>query len=247
MGKTLMGGAKHTGNVSLLTKEQKAGLSQLLGAGLGPGADALTSVLQGLDPEVMEDIFQTRYVDPAMKVFEQQLVPGLQQQFLDVGAGSSSALNQALAQGATDLSTMLGSQYGQFVQGQQQNALGGLGLLSGLLQPGTFQPMIQQQQGLLGPLIQGGATIGAAALSSRDVKENIHEYEKGLEKLEKMDVKQYKYTFEDRERVGLIAEEVPEEIRDKVDGINAVDLYGLMGILVNSVKELSKRVQALEA
>ena len=65
-----------------------------------------------------------------------------------------------------------------------------------------------------------------------------------------MSVKQYDYKEEfikdSKDKVGLIAEELPEEIQEKVNGILHVDLYGLLAITVNAIKELSKKVKKLE-
>ena len=88
---------------------------------------------QFLQPKGYEDyksMFEEQYVKPAQQSFERFTVPSLQQRFVDADAGSSSALNQALAQSATDLSTNLGTQFGQFMQGQQQKQLGAMGLYS---------------------------------------------------------------------------------------------------------------------
>jgi len=235
----------------MLTPEQQQLYSQTL-QGLGPDfLQSFQNFLQPMGQEEMDSVFQKAYVDPAMQTFEQQVVPGIQQRFADANASSSSALNQALAQSAGDLSTALGSQYGQFFQnqqGMQQNAINQfLPLLTGQ----TFSPLIQQQQGILGPLVQAGGQIGAAAMmSSKDVKENIREYEKGLEDLEKLDVKQYDY-IEDvggqKDRVGLLAEDIPKELTANKDGILHVDLYGVMGLMINAIQELNEKIVQLEA
>lgn len=200
--------------------------------------------------EQMDEIFQKSYVDPAMQTFEQQIVPGIQQRFTDANASSSSALNQALAQSAGDLSTSLGSQYGQFFQNQQQQQLQALNQFLPLMTGQTFSPLIQQQQGILGPLIQAGGQIGAgAAMSSKEVKENIREYEKSMDELSKLEVKQYDYIEEvggQKDRVGLIAEDVPEELTSVKDGILHVDLYGVMGLMINAIQELNERIVQLE-
>jgi hypothetical protein len=62
---------------------------------------------------------------------------------------------------------MLGSQMGQFYQGQQQNTLEALGLLGGMAGQKMRQPMIQQRQGLLGPLIGAAGQVGGGALYGR--------------------------------------------------------------------------------
>lgn len=99
-----------------------------------------------------------------MQAFNRQVLPSIQQQFVDANAGSSSALNQALAEAATDVTTNLGSQFGQFFQNQQQNKLGALGQLGGLAGQRTFEPTTETTQGWLGPLLQGLASLGGGAL-----------------------------------------------------------------------------------
>ena len=46
--------------------------------------------------------------------------------------------------------------------------------------------------------------------------------------------------------MGVIAEKVPEEIQGEIKGVKAVDLYGLVGLLINAVKELNQKVEHLE-
>lgn len=208
------------------------------------------NLLQPMGQEQMDDVFQKAYVDPAMKTYEQQVLPSIQQRFVDANAGASSALNQALAQSAGDLSTALGSQYGQLFQNQQQQQLQALNQFLPLMTGQTFSPMIQQQQGILGPLIQAGGQMGAAyMMSSKDVKENIREYKKGIEELMKLAVKQYDY-IEDvggqKDRVGLIAEDVPKELTAKKDGILHVDLYGVMGLMINAMQQMYDKIVQLE-
>jgi len=116
----------------------------------------------------MDALFQKSYVDPAMKAFNQQIVPGLQEQLGESSA--SGALNRALSGAAGDIATGLGQQYGNFYQQQQQQGAQGL---AGLSQQRTFEPTFNQQQGILGPLIgaigdmvaayaSGGATLPAS-------------------------------------------------------------------------------------
>ena len=163
MGSTLMGSQKSS-QTPLMTPEQQNFLSQILGgAGQQAGA-AYQQFLQPQSPEQFQDLYQQSFIDPAMKTYEQQVLPAIQQRFVDAGAGSSSALNQALGQSAVDLTTMLGSQMGNFMQGQQGNQLNALQLLNQLVGQKEFQPIQQQKQGLLGPLIGAGGQLGGALL-----------------------------------------------------------------------------------
>lgn len=244
-----------------------------------------------------QDAFKAGVVDPMMQQYNQQVLPSLQQRFVDANAGSSSALNQALSQSANDLTTQMGSMYLPFMQGQQQLKMQGAQGLQGQVMPwmqnqqqtqmqaaqgsagltnpymsmyGTqfggrqaalsgmnslagqqaFTPLISQQQGILGPLIQGGATYaGMAAMSSEKVKENIKNYSNGLKVLKDIDVKQYDYKKEfggEKDKVGVIAEQVPQELTLFIDGIKHVDLYGLLGLSINAIKDLNKKVEELE-
>jgi hypothetical protein len=158
MGKTMMGS---TGSTNLLTPEQQQFLSDALG-GTGTVGEAFGQFLQ---PQNYEQMFQESIVEPTTRAYEQRVVPGIQQRFVDANAASSSALNQALSQGASDLSSQLGGQYMNFLQGQQQNTLGALGQLGGLAGRQTFQPY--QQGGLLGSLLGGLGQLGGAYLGRR--------------------------------------------------------------------------------
>ena len=222
----------------------------LQGQGQAAG-NAYSQFLQPYDPKQYEDVFNKAVVDPAMQQYNQKIVPGIQQRFVDANAGSSSALNQALGQSAADLGTMLGGHYMNFFNQQNANTLSALSGLGGLAGQQTFTPLVSQQQGLAGPLIQGAGQLGAAPItaSSEKVKENIRDYPKGLDVLKDLDVKIYDYIAEmggGKDRVGVIAEKVPVEIQREIDGVKAVDLYGLIGLLINSVKELNERIVQLE-
>lgn len=138
MGKTAFGSISHEGNADLITPQQqemftKAG--DIYGNMAGPEA------------------FQTGFVDPMMMQFQQQTLPAVQQRFVDANAGSSSALNQALAQSAQDLQTQLGQYYMQAQQGAAQGYAG----LAGQRQ---FEPLIAQRQGWFGPTM---GALGQAA------------------------------------------------------------------------------------
>lgn len=217
---------------------------------MGPQAQqAYQQFLKPYDAQESQDLFQKSVVDPSMQVYNQQVVPGIQQRFVDANAGSSSALNQALGQSANDLGTMLGGQYLDFYKQQQANQLSALSGLGGLAGQQTFTPLISQKQGILGPLIGAAGTVGAAALSSEKVKENVRDYKKGLDVIKDMEVKIYDYIESvggAKNKVGVMAEKVPAEIQGEIQGIKAVDLYGLMGLLINSVKELHERIVQLE-
>lgn len=247
-----MGGATHEKNISMLTPEQQQFLQGLGLGGLGQQAgQAYSQFLQPYDPSAYQDVFNKAVVDPAMMNYEQQLLPALQQRFVDANAGSSSALNQALAQSANDLTVGLGAQYGQFFQNQQANQLQALQGLGALGTNQTFSPLVSQSGGILGPLIGAGGALGAGyIMSSKEVKENIKDFKKlGLKDLLKFKVKIYDYIEEvggQKDKIGLIAEDLPKELTAQKDGILHVDLYALMSVMINAIQELNDRVVQLE-
>lgn len=77
-----------------------------------------------------------------------------------MGAGSSSALNQALATSAKDLQTNL---YGQFAKQQFEGQSQAMTQLMSLIQQPQFEAMIRDNPGIIGPLIQAMGSIGGAA------------------------------------------------------------------------------------
>ena len=218
----------------------------------GAGSQAGEAYGQFLQPQSQEDLqgaFQKGVVDPMMQTFQQQTLPGVQQRFVDANAGSSSALNQALSQSAENLTTSLGAQYLPFMQGQQQNTLSALGQLGGLAGAQSFQP--HRQEGIAGDLLQTLGTLGAAGItkSSAAIKENIQDYSKGLEVINALTVKKYDFISSaggEKNRIGLIAETLPDEFRASLDDVNGVDVYGLVGALINAVKELSDKIREWE-
>jgi hypothetical protein len=292
----MTGGSTHEKNIKLFSKDQTKFLGDILKGETKAGKQAYSDLLQrpstpnldkmlGPSRQTFQGLmnqgsdmgaFQQGVVDPMTQQYRQQILPALQQRFVDANAGSSSALNQALAQSANDLTTQMGSLYLPFRQNQQQTQLsaaqGYAGLtnpymslygtqmggrqaalsgLSGLAGQQTFTPLISQKEGILGPMIGAAGSIGAgmALASSEKVKENIKEYSKGLDVIKDLSVKMYDYKKEQggaKNKVGVIAEKLPKEITCDLDGVLGVDLYGLVGLLINSVKELNKKIDELE-
>lgn len=133
------------------------------------------------------------------------------------------------------------------------------GLESPYNQHGAGQP--SPAASLLGPIAQGAGTaaslwaaakfLPATVPSSREVKENVRSYDKGLEALDHLEVMQYDYKTDEygrqTDRVGLIAEDVPEELQAMIGNVRGVDVYGLVSLLVNAVKQLKDKVEKLEA
>ncbi len=108
----LVGTPEKRENVSTLRPEQEPLYQQAVGAGLGPGAggafgdsaDYYRDLLSN-DPAALE-----AYTKPALRQYNEEIVPGLSEQFAGMGAGglSSSGFRNAQIQGATDLSERIG-------------------------------------------------------------------------------------------------------------------------------------------
>jgi len=158
-------------NVSTLRGEQEPLYRQLVKAGLGKGAggafgsagDYYRNLLEGQDDE-------SQYNDlsaPIMRQYQEDIVPGLSEQFAGFGGGgslSSSGFRNAQVQGATDLSERLGqlrANLSQFRSGMRHSAAQGL---MGLGQQG-LQPYSQNmvtEQGTPGFLSNVAPAFGTA-------------------------------------------------------------------------------------
>lgn len=247
------------GTANLMTGQQSNLLKQTLKTNGNDFSNLIQQLLGGgeVGSGSFEDQFQKGVVDPSLKTYNQDILPALEQRYADAGAGSSSALNQALMKSSEDLSSLLSGQrigyQGQQQQMRQSAQNSALQTILGLMGQKSFQPIVQgPTEGLIKPLIGTAGQLGAAGImaSSQTVKENIREYKKSLDVLDNMKVKQYDYIIQvpgkQTDRVGLIAEDLPSEITAEVDGVLSVDLYGLVSLLVNCVKDLKEKVKALE-
>lgn len=111
----------------------------------------------------MQDMWKKAYVNPAMRTFNEDIVPALQQNMASQNTSSSSALDQALARSAEMLSTDLGSKYGDLMMQQQgrsdTNRTNALNALLGLSGRQTFTPQYEDKQGWVSQLNQIMSTI----------------------------------------------------------------------------------------
>jgi len=143
-----------------ITPEQKTLLDQLLGQAGGNFQQAAQGFAQFLPGGGGGQAI----TEQANKNFQQQTIPSILNAF-GSGSKSSSALNQALASGASNLNTDLASQLAQM----QLQAAGGLGGLAGqqgqLGSKNQFDYLQKQQpfwqQAILGGINAGGKVGGA--------------------------------------------------------------------------------------
>jgi len=107
-------------NVSTLRPEQEGLYQQLVGAGQQPGAGGAfgtsADYYRGLLSDDSSDY--NAFSAPALRQYNQDVVPGISEQFAGMGAGglSSSGFRNAQIQGATDLSERLGALRAQLRQ-----------------------------------------------------------------------------------------------------------------------------------
>jgi hypothetical protein len=207
-------------------------------------------MLKPYDPNDFMDFYKKTFIDPAQQSLQRDIIPTIKENFMGLDESGSSSLNRALAQSATDLSGLLGQgMLGQYNQSNANrlSALSGLGGLAGM---NTFQPIISQQQGILGNVVGAAGRLGAAAMSSKEYKENIRPLQIGLESLKKMRAYKYDYKPEiaaGKDQVGVMVEDSPADLVCEVEGKKAINVYALVGFLVNCVNELTAKVEALEA
>ena len=159
-----MGTPGRVEQIPTVTPEQSQLLQSLLGQLGGPlssGIGNLQQILSG-SPEALR-AFQA----PALRQFQEQIVPGIAERFSGLGAGSqrSSAFAQSLGSAGADLAERLAAQRANL----QSGALSQLQGLLGTSMQSQFQNLqIPGQEGALQGLFRGlgsglGGGLGALA------------------------------------------------------------------------------------
>ncbi len=149
-------------NVSNLRPEQEGLYQQAVNAGKGPGAGGAFGDSADYYRNLMSDnsADYNAFAAPALRQYNQDIVPGISEQFAGMGAGglSSSGFQNAQIQGATDLSERLGALRANLrqagAQGLQQ--IGQTGLQN-------YSQNMETQPGTEGFLSQAAPLAGAAA------------------------------------------------------------------------------------
>lgn len=167
IGEFLFGRGEKMEQLPTMTSEQQQLLSQLLeglGGPMGMGLQNIMQILSG-EPEALE-AFQA----PAMRQFEEEIVPGIAERFTGLGGGAqrSSAFQQALGGAGAGLAERLSAQRA----GLQQGAMGQLGGLLGMgmgARPFGYQqtPGTPGFLGAMAPGMGGGMGMGLASLLGR--------------------------------------------------------------------------------
>ena len=159
IGKFFSGSPAKVKQRSRFGKEQQPLYDQLLAASQGQGAGGAFGQSADYYRDLMSNDSQTANAmfQPEMRRFNEQIIPGLSEQFSGMGSGglSSSGFRNAAVNAGTDLSERLGSIRAQLRQqgAQGLSNLGQMGL-------GNFNEYYQSQPGSEGFLSQMGPLIG---------------------------------------------------------------------------------------
>lgn len=78
----------------------------------GRGTDVLAGMMEEYDPAAEREYWESSIVNPAMRRWEQEVIPGLQERFVSGGALSSGAFSRALTRSGADLTADLQAQLG---------------------------------------------------------------------------------------------------------------------------------------
>lgn len=152
-------------NVSTLRPEQEPLYQQAVNAGIQPGAGGAFGTSADYYRNLLSDnpADLDAYSAPMMRQYNQDIMPGLSEQFAGMGAGglSSSGFRNAQVQGATDLAERIGALRAQLRQAGAQGLtnIGQIGL-------GNYSQNMTTKQGSPGFLEMIAPAAGQASISA---------------------------------------------------------------------------------
>lgn len=88
--------------------------------------------------------------------------------------------------------------------------------------------------------------------SDERLKTNIEEFDDGISLIKRIQTKSYKYVNSDKTNIGIMAQDLlrdnilKESVHKTESGFLKVDYTNLIGVLLNSVKQLIKKVERIE-
>lgn len=85
---------------------------------------ALDTMLQDFNPQDTIDLFNQSVRPEAMRTFEQDILPMIQEKYISGGQSRSGALDRAFARSGEDLTSGLSGQLAQMIYGDKQSHLG---------------------------------------------------------------------------------------------------------------------------
>jgi hypothetical protein len=181
-----------------------------------------------------------------------QMAPTLaQQDFLnlqalsDVGA-QQQLMSQAQIQAQQDFINELNA--------AQMSKLKSLATATGLAPSATNSVTTGgQKPGTIDTISQLGSTAAlmAMAFSDERMKENINQIEDPIKKVNMLDGVTFNYKGQPQQSAGLLAQDVervlPMAVAEQDNGMKAVNYAQVTGLLTEAVKDLSRKVNMLEA
>jgi hypothetical protein len=153
------------------TQQNTFDLAQLITGGqyqpVQDSQGALSQMFQPFDPTSAQQYWQQGVVDPAMQLWERDILPAVQERFISNNAGSSGAANRAIARSGEELTTNLSGQLANLLYSGQQSHLG--------RQVDASNTLMNQLTGITGI----GTTAGGA---ERDIMSQLlgEDYQKWL-------------------------------------------------------------------
>lgn len=164
LGRLFTGTPAKRENVSTLRPEQEGLYNQLINAGQGAGAGGAFGDTADYYRNLLSDnsADYNAFAAPAIRQYNEDIVPGISEQFAGMGAGglSSSGFRNAQVQGATDLAERLGALRAQLRQQGAQGLqnIGQMGL-------GSFSQNIETDPGTMGLLPMAAQAVGGGLTS----------------------------------------------------------------------------------
>lgn len=165
IGNFLTGTPAKRENVSTLLPQQEGLANQLFAAGKGRGAGGAFGDTADYYRNLMSDdsADYNAFAAPQLRQYNEDIVPGISEQFAGMGAGglSSSGFRNAQVQGATDLAERLGALRANL----RQSGAAGLANI-GQMGLGNYSQNMETQAGSPGFLSTVAPAIGSAAASA---------------------------------------------------------------------------------
>lgn len=106
--------------------------SDMMGGLMSQAKETVGGYLGPIDEEDLRQRFQRRTAEPAMRQFQEEFVPQLQERFTAAGSGGGPAEQSMLTSGATRLSEDLARQFEDVYEGAQTRQLQAAQMAGGL-------------------------------------------------------------------------------------------------------------------
>jgi len=120
---------------------------------LNQAQPALNTMLADYDPSAAKDYWNQTFVNPSMQNWQENILPGVKEQFASANAADSGMMNRAIAQSGRNLSTDLNAQLANILysgsEAQKSRQQTGINQAMDFAQmPGAFAQQYGQLQGL---------------------------------------------------------------------------------------------------